>query len=173
METINGSEIAKRKLFCGDDGDNVPAIYTWLAKTAKGEEKTVRITPAKYEKILKAINYPTLKDIMSSDDLYDQILEEIKVISKDEPTIDIRKRLDRQIKLVVLDRTVFPEKIVSDFEKTIGPAMDKKPINPQSCNMTSILEGTRYVDATGKYKSKGGEISIFKEIDKIKSKELF
>ena len=49
VEEVDGEEIAMRKIFCGDDGDNVPAIYTWL--NDKGKE--VRITDSKYRKITK------------------------------------------------------------------------------------------------------------------------
>ena len=38
IEEVNGNLIALRKVFCGDDGDNIPAIYTWISETAGGEE---------------------------------------------------------------------------------------------------------------------------------------
>ena len=64
IEEVNGEYIAMRKIFCGDDGDNVPAIYSWLSD--KG--KTVRITESKFQKI---IDYIGAKDYL---DLLDKAL---------------------------------------------------------------------------------------------------
>ncbi|HRT03778.1 MAG TPA: hypothetical protein P5513_07555, partial [Candidatus Diapherotrites archaeon] len=60
LEEINGKEIALRKIFCGDDGDNIPSIYTWL--NDKGKE--VRITNKFYEKIINYIDAKDWKELM-------------------------------------------------------------------------------------------------------------
>jgi 5'-3' exonuclease len=51
LEVVDGRMIALRKIFCGDDGDNVPAFYTWL--NDKGLE--VRLTNSKFEKIYQGL----------------------------------------------------------------------------------------------------------------------
>ena len=170
LEEIDGNEIALKKMFCGDDGDNVPSIYTWMAKTAKGEDKTVRITKAKYERIIDFIGAKDPNDLFEkSEPIMDQITE----IAGHKPPFKIEDRLTRQAKLVVLDAKFFPSKIVSEFFENVDEQLEVPHVNPQSLNMLSMLEGTRYVDATKSSKSSGGEASIFGQIDRISNKALF
>jgi len=98
----------------------------------------------------------------------DQLIE----ISGTRPPFDINKRLDRQSKLVVLDRSLFPPVIVESFMKDVKENYSGNHISPQTWNMLSMLEGTRYVNAKGQVSS-GNEASIFGQIDRISNKELF
>lgn len=165
VETINGKEIALRKIFCGDDGDNVPAIYSWL----NDKDKEVRITPSKYRKIVDYIGAKDWKDLIGKEEVIkDQLIE----ISGKHPNFRIDERIDRQTRLVVLDPLVIPEKISKDFKKEAAEEIKKPQVHPQSWNMLSMLEGTRYVNANGK-PSSGNESSIFEEVDRISNKELF
>ena len=164
VEEVNGNEIALKKIFCGDDGDNVPSIFSWI--NDKG--KTVRITPSKYQKIVEYIGAKSYKDLFEkADPIYDQLVE----ISGQRPPFKIEKRLERQAKLVVLDAELFPPQIVKDFKDDISQDMAKPNIHPQSWNMQSMLEGTKYVDPD--YRSSQNEASIFKLVDRISNKELF
>jgi len=165
LEEISGKEIALRKIFCGDDGDNVPAIYTWL--NDKGKE--VRITNRHYEKIVDYIGAKNWKDLLAKSEI---ILDQLIEISGTRPPFDINKRLDRQSKLVVLDRSLFPPVIVESFMKDVKENYSGNHISPQTWNMLSMLEGTRYVNAKGQVSS-GNEASIFGQIDRISNKELF
>ena len=170
VEEIDGEEIAMRKIFCGDDGDNVPAIYTWL--NDKGKE--VRITDSKYRKIVDYIGAKEVKDLLNNkDQIYDQLVN----ISGHKPPFKINDRLQRQMKLVLLlNPDLFPIEIVSAFKNKVAEELSKPQIHPQNWNMISILEGTRYVTVGGKYKSNTGkEASIFGDTDKMieKSKPLF
>jgi len=165
LEEVDGKEIALRKIFCGDDGDNVPSIYTWL--NDKGKE--VRITNKPYQKIIDYIGAKDWKDLMTkSEVIYDQLIE----ISGQKPSFKMDKRLERQTKLVVLDKSLFPVEIVKDFEDHIHEDYAGNYISPQNWNMLSMLEGTRYVDHKGRVSS-GNEASIFGQIDRISNKELF
>jgi hypothetical protein len=47
--------------------------------------------------------------------------------------------------------------------------LQRPNVHPQDWNMNSILEGTRYVNAS---KNTGSESSIFREVDRL-NKELF
>ena len=169
LEKINGTQIVLRKIFCGDDGDNVPAIYTWM--NDKGKE--VRITESKFEKILDyigSVDFP--QDLMEKKDhIYDQLVN----ISGTRPGFKMEDRLTRQFKLVLLDSSIFPEEFVKSFEKKIPEELSKPQVHPQNWNMVSILEGTRYVTSGGgKYKKPTTEASIFGEIDRVNlNKALF
>ena len=180
LEEIDGTEIALRKVFCGDDGDNVPAIFTWIAKeedgTPKidkktGEPRKVRITKAPYQKIVDYIGAKSVKDLFDKDKIT-SIEDQIKEISG-EPLLPfkMKDRLTRQAKLVVLQEEFFPSEIVNAFKEDIKGDIPVPKIQPQSWNMLSMLEGTKYVDAS---RSKGGsEASIFGQVDRISNKELF
>jgi 5'-3' exonuclease len=169
MEKVNGDQIVLRKIFCGDDGDNVPAIYTWL--NDKGKE--VRITESKFEKIVDYIGAKNARDLMEKKDhIYDQLVN----ISGTRPGFKMEDRLNRQMKLVLLDPTIFPEDFVKAFQNKVSEELSKPQVRPQNWNMISILEGTRYVTAGpgGKYKKPTTEASIFGEIDRVNlNKELF
>ncbi len=177
VESTDGNAIALRKVFCGDDGDNVPAIFTWIAKDKNGdviidkrtgEPKTARITPSKFKKIVDYIGAKDYKDLYGKANvIYDQIVE----ISGERPPFKMEKRLERQSKLVVLDGDLFPSQIVKDFNKTVSEDLGRAQVHPQSWNMLSMLEGTKYVNPNGKFA--GNESSIFKEVDRISNKELF
>jgi len=159
LEQIDGNYIALKKIFCGDDGDNVPSIYSWLDKN----EKTVRITKSKADKIINIINAKDYLDLeKKSNIIYEQLIN----ISGKTPSFKIDERLNRQIKLVVLSRNVFPENIVHEFDNEVQEQLNKPNINSQNWNMNSILDGTKYT------KNNDNESSIFKEIDNLNS-ELF
>jgi hypothetical protein len=166
LEEIDGAEIALRKIFCGDDGDNIPAIFTWI----NDKDKEVRITPSKYEKIINYIGAKSWKDLVEkADPIYDQLVE----MSGKRPSFKMDKQIDRQLKLVVLDPSIFPEEIVNNFKKHLAEDRSDTHINPQSWNMLSMLEGTKYVDAAKVRSSSGSESSIFGQIDRISNKQLF
>ena len=174
IEEVKGNLIALRKVFCGDDGDNVPAIYSWIAKDKQGnvllnkktgEPRVDRITNSKFEKIVDFIGASDYLDLGEKANLiYDQLVN----CSGERPPFDIVQRLQRQIKLVVLSRTVFPEKIVEDFDENVKEQLKRPNISPQNWNMNTILEGTQYVNSN----SSGNEASIFREVDRL-NKELF
>lgn len=161
VEEVNGNYIAMRKIFCGDDGDNVPAIYSWL--NDKG--KTVRITESKFQKIIDYIGAKDYLDLVEKAPIiYDQITE----MAGHTPSFrDMVNRLNRQIKLVVLSQHVFPVEIVDKFNQQVEEELRRPNVHPQNWNMNSLLEGTRYVRA-----SRGNEASIFKEIDRLNT-QLF
>ena len=174
LQEINGDEIALRKVFCGDDGDNVPSIYTWIAKTSTGNDVVKRITKVPFGKILRAIREVNMSgDIVDYLDLYDHaalIHKKLEETVGKPLTIKIKDRLKRQIDLVVLNRNVFPKSIVKEFDKHAPEAFAKPQNQITGWHLQTLLEGTRYIDAN--YKRNQSEASIFKEIDSI-SQKLF
>jgi len=176
IEEVNGNLIAMKKVFCGDDGDNIPSMYTWMSETASGTPKEVRLTNAKFEKIFEDlqntpgefINHNTLIERK------DKIFAAIKKISKQTPNFKIEDRLKRQIQLVVLDKKLFPPSIVEDFDNAKDELISKPRPDIGNLNMNAVLQGTKYVRASQGGTNKGGnEISIFKQIDKLSNKQLF
>ena len=171
VEEVDGNLIAMKKVFCGDDGDNIPSIFTWMTKTAKGDDKEVRITNAKFEKIYESLRNSPGERIDHNDLLkrQDKILQGIKKASKNTPPFKIEDRLKRQIKLVVLDKELFPPSIVETFEEI----KDEQLVRPRpeigNINMNVMLQGTRYVKEKQGGRGQGTESGIFKEIDRLNS----
>ena len=158
VETIDGPSIALRKVFCGDDGDNIPSIYSWLGTNGK----VVRITESKFQKIVSSINAKSYMDIMPN---RDKVFEHLTTIAGHTPSINIKDRIERQLKLVVLDRSMFPKDIVEKFDAHIIDELKRPYIQAQKYNMNTMLSGTRYVRS-----KPGTESSIFREFDTLNSK---
>jgi len=184
VEETNGNYIAMKKVFCGDDGDNIPAIYTWIAKEKNGElkidaktgePKKVRITNAPFEKIMESLrNEP--REFINHEMLLmrkDKIMQGIRKVAKHEPPFKIEDRLKRQIKLVVLDPKLFPESIVETFEETKEESLKQPRPEIGNMNMNVMLQGTRYVKESQGGTGKGTEAGIFKEIDRLTNTQLF
>lgn len=169
LETINGEDIALQKIFCGDDGDNVPAIYTWLGKTSKGDTKEYRITPSKYKKLIELLNETTGTQVDSTDILLNtnsliDTIEEFLVQESGKPLpFNIKDRVKRQLKLVLLNKDVFPKEIIDEFDRGSDQALAKQPKDISGWYMNTLLAGTKYLDEN--YERNSQEASIFKEID--------
>ena len=174
VEYVDGAEIALRKVFCGDSGDNIPSIYTWLKDSPDGKEpKECRITHSPYEKIINKIKKNPAENI-TCDVLLNrskEILNEMMVFSKEKPAFNIEKRIQRQISLVVLDPAQFPESIVDKFNIIKGIEMAKPRVNVNDINMHKLLANTKYHDAVLK-KQKATEMDMFKAHDKV-TRSLF
>jgi len=185
VEEVDGTYIAVRKIFCGDDGDNIPAIYSWIPKekdgtdkidSRTGEPKIVRITNAPFEKIMESLrNSPgELIDYHDLMERKDKIFQGIQKAVKHKPSFNIEDRLMRQIKLVVLDKALFPKEIVEKFDELKEEQLIRPRPDIGGVNMNTILQGTRYVKAKQGGTGQGTESSIFKEIDRLASnKQLF
>jgi hypothetical protein len=163
FEQIDGNTIKMRKIFCGDDGDNIPAIFTWLKN-----DKEVRFTNSKFEKMMEVLGTGCdHNELLEKSDI---ILENLKKLTKETPNFDIKERLNRQIKLVVLDPLVFPTQIYEDFKNIKDIELKKPKTQNTNVSMWDLLNGTKYVSIDRKPQNKS---SIFNEIDKISKNALF
>jgi len=182
VEEVDGEHIILKKIFCGDDGDNVPAIYSWIARDnvgnviinkKTGEPRVDRITNSKFQKIIKETKIHFLnKDFLL--DKSDDIKVVVEKISKENPPFKMKDRLLRQMKLVLLDSSLYPKEILEKFNELKKEHLEKPRVNIGDVSMQSLLVGTRYIDEDYGGTTVGtNESSIFKEIDRINSKKLF
>jgi hypothetical protein len=112
IEATDPANILLSKIFCGDDGDAVPAFYDWYGN--KGNK--VRITNSKFVKILGLLNVHNIDDM---DLNVDSLKETIETVIKREITdIDVKERYMRQKKLVQLKSDIFPD-FISSYKPTI------------------------------------------------------
>lgn len=171
VEFVNGNMIALRKIFCGDDSDNVPAFHTWISKNKDGKDEEKRITNSKFEKIYEMLQENPSEQLTYNDLLnrVDKLKDIIEKVIKQDISFDVLTRLERQIKLVVLDPKFFPKDIVKKFEETKNENLEKPRTNYTNLNMQSLLSGTKYVDEN----RSRAESNIFKDIDSIPNHKLF
>jgi 5'-3' exonuclease len=163
FEETDGNLIKMRKIFCGDDGDNIPSIFTWLKNG-----KEVRFTNSKFEKMMEVLGPKCDHDeLLKKSDI---VLANIKSLTKETPSFNIDERLKRQIKLVALDPGVFPENIRTAFAGLKDEELKKPKTKNTHINMYELLKGTKYV--TEKVQSQN-KSSIFNDVDKINKIALF
>lgn len=153
-------DIALYKIFCGDKGDNIPAFYTWMTTSGKGELKETRITDSKYNKIKTNLGLNNINDLLNID--LNLLQKELEAITKTPLNISVKERLNRQIKLVLLNESIFPEEIVHNFNNHYEEAILKPRGNFSNIYMYQLLEGTRYI-------TYGNNVNTAKEADIFKS----
>lgn len=178
-DVVDGRMIRLRKIFCGDDGDDIPSIFTWILEGKKdknGEDKTARFTESKFEKLFEDLK-SNADEYLDFDDLISR-REKVKELlikhTKQVPPFDVGERLLRQIKLVALDPTVFPKKLRVAFNDQVNDQLRRPRVDVSSITMPNLLQGTRYVRAINDPKKGGQAISIFNEIDRMNmNKKLF
>lgn len=166
---VDGDMIALKKLLMGDDGDNIPAFYTWNKKTKAGKDTKDRITNKKFEKILETLQINSIKEIDTSKLI--ALKSCIESFAKAEMTVDIFERFNRQKQLVELDPSNFPEHIVSLFELNKEKWLNVIPkLHLFNLSMQDILKDTEYINTEyEKYNIENTNMSsIYKDIEKMK-----
>lgn len=161
VEQINPNAVLLDKIFCGDDGDNVPAIFDYYKNGKK-----MRVTPLKAGHIYESLGISNSNDIeshLSDDSLRDAISKEMKT----DVDVDLTKRLDRQRKLVELKSRFFPDSINKNFEVDYFGNLSKGVVNTRQIKTEDLLGETKFLK---KDFGKPRENSIF---DDIKSLGVF
>ena len=158
------------KVLVGDGGDAVPTVFAWETTSKNGNKNMNRLTPKRVEKIVRDINSHV--NVLDLPKHYQSITRSIKSITKvkDINEKDILNRLERNIKLVVLDETVIPEEIQLTFKDFVGKSMELPTVATKQFSMNSLLEGTKFVKASEAFQS-----DIFSGINKYtkQKKKLF
>lgn len=155
LEIEDADSIVVHKIFCGDDGDSVPAFYSWVSNG-----KPNRITPAKEKKIKDALGITTVNDIITASAGLKPVFESI--CKKEVNDIDINERLERQRRLVELNSELFPAEI-QDYKDTVEYMLAENLSHETVFKAADILKGTQY---EGYDQKKVIEAAVFKEMDK-------
>ena len=164
------NEIVLSKIFCGDDGDCVPAFYSWF-----NNGKSVRITPGKYKKIKELLGINNINELVSCKSQLQPVFE--KVCKREIDDIDFNERLNRQRILVELNSNLFPGDISSYKDSLDYMIQDNPNIVYQGLKVQNVLKGTLY---EGYDKKKVLEAEVFKGMNKyfnsdgtVKVEQLF
>ena len=166
------NKVVLEKIFCGDDGDNVPALYSFYKNGKK-----YRITTSKFKKICEELNISTVTDLCEANDALALKPCIEKNIKKEIDDIDINKVLNRQRLLVELTPDLFPDNIRNSFYFHVKDNTNNGYIQPDNISFSTILQDTKFLE---KNYNKPKENKIFdsiKDLEKyikpIKSSELF
>ncbi len=151
VEDINVQEFIITKLLTGDDGDNVPSVWTWLDKNNRNK----RITPKVAEKIYN--NFASLTEnplylLYNDFDFFKNILaKSIEfVIGLNVPVAELEKNIERNATLMCLHYKFIPKNIIKDFQKSFDE--NTHPVYER----ITFLHGTRYFQ-DGRYKIGKGD----------------
>lgn len=159
IEEIDPAYAIFEKVVIGDSGDTVPSIWTW-----ENKGKTYRITPAKSVRMYEIIQ--SSKSITDINDLPNRAVDisnSINAVCKQVALPEILKpRIERNLKLVYLHRSVIPNSIVEAFDTAYTASQLKSRLSAQKYDMSYILEGTRFINAGRTFES-----DIFSNFNKL------
>ena len=161
IEKIDGQDIVLRKIFLGDDGDNVPPIYTWVNKNNLKK----RFTKSLYEKLISNVNIHNTSDLDGVNTIR-MIKDEMERLTKTSLPFNIISRIKRQKELVELNKENYPLYINEAFEFEKEKFNTPNKLHFNSITLNDILKGSQYIDANYKA-NKPKSADIFKEVEKI------
>ena len=157
IHTIDPVKVATMKVLLGDGGDSVPGVVSWLEKKKTSDEEFIKsLTETKINKAISTLPQFTWRDLR--DGLYiDELAKELAAVSKREVTVDeLKKNIERNINLVVLDAEIIPEEIQKGFNLTV----EKIEASPVHLTRDAILSGTKWWTDNREFVPKGYEFAI-------------
>lgn len=153
-EVVDPTDIVLRKIFCGDDGDNIPALYTYYTKN----DKLKRITNSIYKKIKEDLSIECTDDLNKYQDsenleltaLDESVKERMKLKELDYVPSTFVKR---QRRLVELSPKLFPDNVITVFDSLYNIISSKfdtdyKIIRKSNLRYEDLLEGTKWLSYT-------------------------
>lgn len=145
-EEVEAVEIAFKKVICGDDGDNIPSIWEWGEIKETGRY-TKRITPKDYVKAVEFLmrneGEINLVTIANNLDLQNRIRIVLENSGKTKiPLDEFRKRLDRNLHLVVLNENFIDNDVQERFREELEEIDLSK--NTFAFDRISLLKGTEF-----------------------------
>lgn len=145
IDEIDPNEVVLNKIFCGDDGDTVPAIFQWgnIKENGKYEKRVTNKHYIKiHEHILENYNEIDIEQLLHNNTFKNKIRLILQETTKVNIPIDkFKEKLKLNSTLIYLKRDILPESIVTEFDKTKKQMYsDAKPIQLNR----NILVGTKY-----------------------------
>lgn len=163
-QIIDPAKVAYMKVLLGDNGDSVPGVISWLDKNKHGEEVERSLTENKMLKALVNVPPMTWEDLRSGNNI-ELLAKELSVVSKIETTPEqLQAKIDRNIKLVVLDESIIPQDIQDNF----SILFEEVASSPTHLTRDAILEGTKWWTTVKQvYVPKGYDFNIDGQTDDI------
>ena len=139
---IDPMKIALYKAICGDDGDNIPSIYSWLLESGKIRRVTKVHLEKLYDLIISQFNEVNMYDLMNNYAFRNFVRVQIQSLAKIKiPQNEWETNLDRNIKLSFLDKTTIPQYIQDDF---IQLNQHNDNFKTDSFNNIDLLKDTKF-----------------------------
>lgn len=162
LEELNPASFLLKKVLMGDDGDGVPSIYHWKSKNGK---TTHRVTAKRASKILEYM-HERLGDkkmnVFEFPNNAQLVCDGIKHVTKQVADVEtIKRKLERNIKLMVLHKTTIPEEIVTQFNSHCTDMMKLNTLPGRKYDVSVILDGTRFLKPPDSFTS-----GLFGALDK-------
>ena len=164
MEEINPVTSILRKVLSGDGGDGVPSIFNWKTTSKSGETKNNRITEGRADKIIENITATHGRfTLFQLPDFAEDIAKSIEKITKQKADpIKIKEKIERNLKLVVLNHKVIPEDITKNFLEHYKEKMKLPTLVGKKYDISVLLEGSRFLKDPGSFQS-----DIFSGLNKL------
>lgn len=164
VNELDPGKFLLKKILIGDDGDGVPSIFHWKSKNGK---TTNRITAKRAEGILDYMHNSIGEEKISVFDFPKHaqlVCEGIKSVTKqDANPEEIKKKLERNILLMVLHTSTIPDDITSTFKNHAKEKLQWKTLPGRKYDVTVLLEGTRFLKPPDSFQS-----GLFGALDKKK-----
>lgn len=163
MEELDPGNFLLKKILIGDDGDGVPSVFHWKSKNGK---TTHRITSKRAEKILDYVRENGVKwakengvedeikvkdglvhfSVFDLPDLTPLICQAVKSVTKESPDPeDLKKKIERNILLMVLHVKTIPNDITETFKDHVKEKIQLNTLPGRKYDVSVILEGTRFL----------------------------
>ena len=160
IENVDPFNVLMSKIFEGDDGDNVPSFYEYYKTTPKGT-RLARVTKTVTQKLKESLKINNIDDLVDASKYIVHQLE--KIMKVETIPIDSQERLNRQRILVELNKSLFPDNIISGFNENVimfeGKTM---PVNLTNIKWTNVLNNTEFFNKEAYKKPK--EDNVFNDL---------
>lgn len=139
IEDVDIQNFILKKILIGDDGDNVPSVYSWQVKNGKNK----RVTPSIADKIIKnylSINETPLYYLFNDFEFFKTSLSDsIKFILGIKLDIEeLKSNIERNCRLMCLHHNFMPKNILKEFQETYNESVVGK------IQKDVFLKGTKY-----------------------------
>ena len=159
IERADRDEVVMHKILIGDDGDDVPAVWSFVTKNKKGEDKSVRVTEKKAEAImnnLKDTYKLTDATLMSKWDdpsfmeyLSGLILRVIGDVDGTDERRRVQENLKRNAQLVWLSDRTIPVNMITAMDEHITAMLQTVEPVRKKWNRNGILQDSRFEMRSG------------------------
>jgi 5'-3' exonuclease len=163
MEVVYPDEVVMDKILAGDDGDDVPPVWTAMIPNKHGEKKPVRMTGKKPGQVMDFLcekykierkNILSMwKDETFMDDCAGLVLRVTKDVDGMSEREIVKEAMARNAKLVWLNSDLLPYNLVAEMDMHIDDSLLNNESRRNLWNLKDLFSGSRFANATPPKKS--------------------
>lgn len=158
IDEIDPAYVSLYKAICGDDGDNIPSVYTWASEKNKIKRITKSHLDKLYTQIISRFDEVRMSDLINNHALRNFTRVQLQTIANVKlPIEEWEENLTRNINLSYLNIETIPKYIQDEFNKN---SSNIDEYNTETFDRIDLLEGTKF--------AKNFVVSrVFSSLDKI------